>query len=56
MSSHLSNIDDQMKAIRRDMETLHRFASQVITICGDAGLRFVASSTAPFTKPQRLDS
>jgi hypothetical protein len=40
MSRHVTNIDFQMKRVRRDMETLQRFSGKLIARCGEMGLRF----------------
>jgi hypothetical protein len=40
MGRHVTNIDFQMKRVRRDMETLQRFSGKLIAACGEMGLRF----------------
>lgn len=40
MKRHITNIDFQMKHIRRAMEALQRFSSKMISGCGGAGLQF----------------
>jgi hypothetical protein len=52
MTRHITNIDHQMRAIRRDLQALHRFSAQIITICGDAGLKFVRDLAVPYTAPK----
>jgi len=50
MTAHINNIDDRMKAIRRDMEALHHFSAQIISICGEAGLNFVQQLSIPYSQ------
>jgi hypothetical protein len=54
LKSNIIDIDHAMMDIRRDMEALHRFSTQLIVICGDAGLRFTQELSMPHTALKRI--
>ena len=54
MTAEIDNIDDRMKAIRREMEALHRFSAEIITILGQAGLDFVRDLAVPYSELRRI--
>lgn len=54
IDGHIIHIDDQMKAIRRDMDALTRFCANFARICGEAGFKFVQDLSVPYTTPTSL--
>ncbi len=50
LTRHIRRIDVQMKTVRADMERLHRFSTQLIFVCGEAGLTFVRDLAIPSTR------
>ena len=54
LTAHITNLDNQMGAIRRDMQVLQRFSTRFITICGEAGLKFVRDLSLPYTVPKKI--